>query len=366
MKKRVLIDLTSLDDNFSGIEHYALYITKELIKNPDFDFELIFKNKVSHFEPDELKHLKTTILAGDRYEVLLKKIPNYIDKAKPDYTLFMAFPPSFLWKPKKGTKVISVIHDLVAFDVPKTMSFKSCVYYRKSIKHQVRISTHLVANSKFTASRVIDKFHVSPDKITIAYCASSMPSIEKSKEEIQKKYFLPNHYLLGLSTLEPRKNFGTLISWMTKVWMDDSTIPDLALVGRKGWKIGKILEGVPETLKSKIHFTGFVDEEDIFSVYKYADTFIFPSIYEGFGIPILEAAQTGQLPLCSKIPTSVEIMGKDYPFFFELDDFDGFVKNLFAILKNDSDKEKLAGEVQKEAQKFNWRDSSKKVLMLLE
>ncbi len=362
MKKTVLIDLTSLDDNFSGIEHYALYITKELIKSPDFDFELLFKNSVSRFEPAELENVKTTVLTGNRYEILLKKIPDYIDKAKPDYAIFLAFPPSLLWKPNEGTKVISTIHDLVAFDAPKTMTLKSRVYFRRSILHAIKISGRIITISDFSRSRIVDRLKFDSNRMIMSYCSSSMPIVEKNEEEMRAKYSLPEHYLLGLSTLEPRKNFRTLIGWLSRIWNEDPGVPDLVLVGRKGWKVEKLLEGVPEKLKGKIHFTGFVDDEDIYSIYKCADTFIFPSIYEGFGIPILEAVQAGKLPLCSDIPTSREILGEEYPFLFRLDSFDDFKEKLYQNLDcHDSPDSVLKNDVSK----YDWMASASAIIEAL-
>lgn len=357
--KKVLIDLTSLDDNFTGMEHYALYITKELVKNKDYEYELVFKNKISYFENDELKNIKTTILYGKRYSVLLHKLPKYINKVSPDYAIFLAFPPSFLWKPHKKIKVFSTIHDLVCYDVPKTMKWKSKIYFRRSIKHAIKISNKIIANSNFTCSRIIDKFKYNSNDIVKAYCASSMPVVKKDYTEIKNKYNLPSKYILGLSTVEPRKNFEQLIEWMCKIWKENPLIPDLVLVGRNGWKQEKILKNVPSDLINRIHFTGFADEEDIYSLYNFSETFVFPSIYEGFGIPLLEAIKANKLPICSKIPVFEEILGKDYPYMFNLNSYADFKSKLLKYFSNDNvkfllfEKEKIS--------LYEWDIAAKKI-----
>lgn len=330
----IAIDLTSLDDNFSGIEHYALYITKELIKFDDFSFDLIFKNKVSRIEDEFLrqKNVKIQIVSGNRWKVLLLSLPKLIDELKPDYALFLAFPPSLFWKPNKKTKIISTIHDLVAFDVPQTMSFRSRLFFRISTKHDLKISEKIITISEFSKKRIMDFLHVKEERIITAYCSSAMPINHVDFTIIQSKYCIPAKYFLALSTLEPRKNFKKLIEWMNRIWKIHPDYPDLVLAGRKGWKVDDILKDLSSDFINKIHFTGYVDENDISSIYENAECFIFPSIYEGFGIPILEAIQSNCVPLCSDIPTSKEILGEKYPFLFKLSDFHGFSNQIRSIM----------------------------------
>lgn len=362
----VLIDLTSLDDNFTGIEHYAFYITKELIKNEGIDFHLVFKNKISHFSKEELdaKNVTYHIIEGGRFSILLKKLPKYIDQYKPDYALFLAFPPSLLWKPKGSTKVISMIHDMVCSDMPKTMKFKSRLFFKYSIKHSLKISNSIITNSNFSKSRILHHYpKFNQDKIHIAYCGCAMSLLERNREEIESKYSLPKKYLLALSTLEPRKNFDTLIKYLDSAYSSIDSLPDLVVVGRKGWLVDKILEGVKNS--NRIHFTGFVDDEDIYDIYKNAECFIFPSKYEGFGIPLLESLKANVLPLCSSIDVFKEILGEDYPFYFDYKDEAGFIKALefylnYPIVQKNDILDKTIARVSK----FNWKDSSSVIKQL--
>lgn len=361
--KTIAIDLTSLDDNFSGIEHYALFITKELIKSADFFFILFFKNKVSYFSEEELgrSNVKTKVIQGDRIEVLLFTLPKLIDELKPDYALFLSFPPSLLWKPKNGTKVISTIHDLVAFDVPRTMTWKSRLYFRKSIKHSLKISEKVVTISQFSANRIVNRFHYDSNNIILAYCSSAMLNVIKPCSDIQKKYNLPDNYVLTLSTVEPRKNISFLLKCMDYLWNHEEGIPKLVIAGRKGWKTDKLLEGLSQKAKDNIVFTGFVDDDDIASIYYYSNFFIFPSIYEGFGIPVLESLQVGKLSLCSNIPTNKEILGDDYPYLFDPKIKESFLKSFYKILNHRFDKQNFFDILNK----FNWHDSGLRILSQL-
>ncbi len=360
-KKVVLIDLTSLDDNFSGIEHYALLITRELIKNKQYHFHLLFKNKVSYISEDELKqdNVSYKIIEGSRMKTLLFGIAKYVNKFKPDYALFLAFPPSLLWRPKKNTKVITMIHDMVAFDVPETMKFASRVYFKRSIKHALKISYEIITNSYFSKNRILfynKKFN--PDKIHVTYCSSGMTINKVPFEEIKAHYNLPDKYLLALSTVEPRKNFDRLIAWLDNIWDKNPDIYDLVIVGRKGWKVDKILENVRNI--NRIHFTGFVDEKDISSIYENSSCFIFPSIYEGFGVPILESIESNKLPLCSSIDVFKELLGDDYPFYFDYKSEEEFTSKLNEYLSYPAnDAKTLLEKVTKRGEPFKWDKAAK-------
>lgn len=362
----VLIDLTSLDDNFTGIEHYAFYITKELIKNEGIDFHLVFKNKISHFSKEELnaKNVTYHIIEGGRFSILLKKLPKYIDQYKPDYALFLAFQPSLLWKPKGKTKVISTIHDMVCYDMPKTMTLKSRLFFKFSIKHSLKISNSIITISEFSKQRILHYYpKYNKDNIFIAYCGCAMSNTEKDISKLEANYTLPKKYLLALSTLEPRKNFDSLIRYLDSAYFSINSLPDLVVVGRKGWKVDKILQGIKHS--GKIHFTGFVEDEDIYTIYRNADLFIFPSKYEGFGIPLLESLKANVLPLCSSIDVFKEILGGDYPFYFDYKDESSFKRILETYLNYSSNqKHDILDRTIARVSKFNWKDSSNVIKQL--
>lgn len=362
--KTIAIDLTSLDDNFSGIEHYALFITKELIKDFQYQFFLIFKNKPSYFASKELEQKNVTvhILSGKRLNIMLFDLPKLIDCLNPDIALFLAFQPSFLWKPKGKTKVFTTIHDLVAFDVPQTMKFRSCVYFRKTIKHSLKISERIITISQFSKNRIVDKFHCDANKIILAYCSSAMDTSIKSKDYIQKKYNLPEKYILTLSTVEPRKNIHFLLSCLDELWNQDEAIPNLVIAGRKGWKTDKLFKNISERGKENIRFTGFIDDEDVASIYYYSLFFIFPSLYEGFGIPVLESLKVGRLPLCSNIPTNKELLGEDYPYLFDAQNKNSFYASFRDMLANINHEKINVANIQKQLEKFDWSISSASIL----
>ncbi|GEM_PF-1178473 len=364
---KVAIDLTSLDDNFSGIERYTLCITKELIKDTSVDFLLIFKNKVKYFEQGELAvpNVKTAILKGNRIKILLFSLPKFINAICPDIALFFAFPPSFLTPLKKNIKVYVTIHDMVAFDVPKTMKFKSRLFFKFGYKYAAKRATKIFTVSNFSKARICHFLRRNANDVFVTYNGCDI-ELNTQSVDLSIVASLPNRYILCLSTIEPRKNFRWLIEQLDSIWQKDNGIPDLVIVGRKGWKTEKLLNKIgPETLK-RLHFLGFVDDKSLPYVYSHSYCFIFSSIYEGFGIPIIEASLLDCLPLCSDIPTSIEILGDDYPYIFKLNDKDDFYAKLKATLSLDNGrKRKTLQRLKNNFEVFNWKSSAKQVLNVI-
>lgn len=321
---RIAVDLTSLDDNFSGIERHAAELTKALIdvdgKN---EYVLVFKeNTHTFFEGAEDKHSNVRCMVlprGSKGKLYFSQftLAGELKKLHADLALFLAFPAPLLYT----WRSISTIHDLCWHDVPETMLPKSRLYWKVLEKVNARRNEKILAISQFSKERIIDVLKVPADKVVVTYCGIDDRLFNRENAavvpfaKLKSKYNLPDRYVLTLSTIEPRKNIGLLIDAWAKACGEDGYEPDLVLAGRKGWKQEALLERVPEGLKDRVHFTGFVDDTDLPALYANSELFVFPSIYEGFGLPPVEAAYSGARVLCSDIPCLKEICGDGVAYF---------------------------------------------------
>lgn len=350
----ILIDLTSLDDNFSGIEKYALNISKEIIKNNSYNFLLLFKNKIPSFDIEFKKdNIKSIIIKGNRYSILLFGRNKIIKKYKPDYVFFPAFPPSFLFSQKKVRKII-VIHDLVCFDVPLTMKFFSRIYFKISISRAIKSSFIILTDSLFSRDRIKERFKRINTPIYIIPCGCEYSSSDYS---IKPKTILPSKYVLSLSTIEPRKNIPFILKNMNQLWKEGKTDLDFVMVGRNGWGKENLLDYISPEFMEKIHFTGFVEESELPNIYRNSSLFVFSSIYEGFGMPVLECIRYGTIPLCSNIPTNIEILGEDYPYIYrnECD----FKNMLISISEMDiNQKNEVSRLLNEKTKEKTWKNSA--------
>ena len=373
---RIAIDLTSLADNFSGIERYAMNITKELIEmdeKEEHTYILLFKRAVHpEFQKyQDRKNIVFKIYKGQNKLLFAQIIlPFCLYSIRADVFLFLAFQsPLLFWH--RG--IYNMVHDLTCWDCPETMKKHMEWYFKLSIRNALFISKGIIVNSRFTRKRIVDKFHYSKKKITIAYCGISevfMKYIEcqprKEDEDIVRKeemlrnraldvrhkYHLPEQYLLCLATLEPRKNLPFLVEAYVELLEEGSVNVPLVLAGRKGWKMDEFLERIETEYRRKIIVTGFIEDKDLPYVYHMADCFIFPSIYEGFGMPPLEAMTVGTMTISSDAASLPEVLGKAASYF-HLGDKEELKEKIRQGIRQECD-DVTVEEIRKRVEMFQW------------
>ena len=241
---KIAIDLTSLADNFSGIERYALNIALELLKQDEKNqYDLIFKNQIfpsfdCYREAAYADRIFFHVLRGGNKLIFNQwTLPVYMRKMKADWYLFLAFPiPVMLHK----KNMITTIHDLACWDCPGTMKKHMEWYFKLSHITQARKARYILTISEFSKERIQKVLRVPDKKIRIIYCGLSENFLHPQKldlEVIREKYHLPEDYLLCMSTLEPRKNMQLLLKAYESLYREGKIRRPLVLAGRKGWKI---------------------------------------------------------------------------------------------------------------------------------
>lgn len=360
---KICIDLTSLDDNFSGIERFACSLALELVKKQDTNYVLVFKNKVHVFFEDVIKknNVDYEIVKGHNKLFFNQiKLPIALKRIKADYYLFMAFPVPIFFSKKKA---IATVHDMCCWDCPRTMKFFSSIYFKVSQRIAMKKALRIITISKFTKNRIIEKFQINPERIWLVYCGVDLDkfALKNKGDNIFEKYHLPNSYFLSLSTIEPRKNLGLLINAYQLLNETYDDIPHLVLAGRKGWKVEDLLLGLDSKTKEKICFTGFVEDSDLPWIYNSSIGFIFPSLYEGFGIPPLEALACNSVVLSSDATAMPEVLS-DSVMYFEsgnIDDLKEKMRLLYNLSADEKAKYLEKGKVI--VSKFDWSNEAEKL-----
>lgn len=364
---KIAIDLTSLADNFSGIERFALSVTKELIKDKQKEYILIFKEGIHPDFQNTEKHVKCVVIK--RCSKLLFQqvlLPLRLLSIKADYYLFLAFPAPFFFFSKHA---ISAIHDMGCWDCPESNKKHMVLYFKLLYFKAACNNKRIVTVSNFSKDRIIDILKVKPDNILVAYNGVSSRAFKGAQdcewhEKVRKKYNLPAKYLLCLSTLEPRKNLNLLIRAFNNL-VNQGFESDLVLAGRKGWMVNDLLENVSASVASRIHFTGFVDEEDLPAVYEMAQCFVFPSKYEGFGIPPLEAMAMGTLVISSNAASMPEVLG-DAAFYFQSENQRQLEETIICVLKETDEVQKIKKMQGKETvKKYTWNQAASAIDSIL-
>lgn len=362
---KILVDLTSLADNFSGIERYAACLTKEMLKNKKNKYILLFKNEIHFMFVKNIndKNVEMVIIPGCKKLFFNQvRLPLEIYKYKADLYIFMAFPvPILLFK----KNMVSTIHDICCWDCPETMNGLSNYYFRVSHRIAMLKCKKIVTISMFSENRIVKKLKYPRDKIWLVYCGVDGIFLNYKEDGnvtqyVKKKYNLADKYLLSLSTLEPRKNLGLLVEAYRKLVLEGKIDIPLVLAGRKGWKMDEFLSNVEDTVKEKIVFTGFIDNDDLPVVYGNSCLFIFPSMYEGFGMPPLEALACGTPVLSSDAASLPEVLGDAVTYFKNMDMNDLMIK-LERYKNYQTNKDLFKSQVNK----FSWESEADKFLHLI-
>lgn len=355
---KILIDLTSLADNFSGIERYAASISLGMLEDQRNSYILVFKGSVHPLFSRYISQHNVRILVLKPCHRLLFnqfRLPWAVQRISADCYLFLAFPVPVLLAKRN---MFSAIHDICCWDCPETMKQLSALYFRISNRVALVKCRRIITVSKFSEDRIVERLHVDRKKLWRIYDGvdHKFSTHRNTNLGVLEKYGLPDKYLLSLSTLEPRKNLALLIRAYGRLVTEEQWEIPLVLAGRKGWKMDDLLSGVPECVRKQIHFTGFVDDEDLPDVYANSKLFVFPSLYEGFGIPPLEAMACGTPVLSSDAASLPEILG-DAAVYFENNN----EQSLYEALKQAVLAEKMFDQIQKgklQAARFDWKQQA--------
>lgn len=382
---KILIDLTSLYDHLTGIERFASNLSACLIRaHTEHSYELLFKNEVhkDFREICELPNVHSRVIRC-RSRVLFNQfmLPLKLYQTRSDLYFFPAFCAPWLFFSRR---IVDTIHDMSDFECFEGKAFLKVIYSRLGIIHAKHCSRHIITVSEFSRGRIAELLGIDKSRISVIsngiskeFARGELRHDDRNKQgvcdrKIMDKYHLPEKYILSVSTLEPRKNIRLLIKAYLRI-KDEFPDIDLVLCGRSGWNLREVLgenvsdmsEGHDILLQNRVHITGFVDDEDLPELYAGAEWFVFPSKYEGFGIPPLEAMGTGCPVISSDAASLPEVLG-DAAVYFENNSVDSLTEKLrHAIEMPKGEKEELIRKGLRQAEKYSWEDSARKLENLL-
>ncbi len=210
--------------------------------------------------------------------------------------------------------VVVTLHDLIPIKHPETEKFAAQLYWRLQIPIAARRSNFIITDSEHARKEIMTDFRVPAERIK-AVMLGFNPDMngepdQSTSRKVSAKYNLPDDYILYVGTIQPRKNLETLIEAFNRLKQDRDIPHKLVIVGRKGWLYEQLFKRIHELgLDEEILFTGFVPDEELPSIYGRASVFVYLSLFEGFGLPPLEAMACG-IPVITSNTTSLpEVVG---------------------------------------------------------
>ena len=211
-------------------------------------------------------------------------------------------------------KTVATIHDVTPLVSKDFFTTQARISYKLHTSHTIKRADRIITISECTKKDIISFFHADPDKISVVYAAHDpkqyYPRVDLAQRmEIMQRYHINTNYILYVGTLEPRKNIARLIEAfsLVKKW---GLGHKLVIAGQKGWLYEMIVGSVQRFgLQNEVIFTGYVNEADVPVLMSNADVFVFPSLYEGFGLPPLEAMACGTPVITSNVASLPEVVG---------------------------------------------------------
>lgn len=280
--------------------------------------------------------------------------------SKVDLTIF----PNFAtWPTAKSKLTATVIHDLTYLYFPELVEKKNLAHLRRVIPRSIKRADFIITVSHAVKSELEQEFNLPPDRCVVTPIPPDehfFQSVsEKSIEAIKTKYDIPfKKYIYFIGNKEPRKNLVGLIAAYRALPEHIKQEVGLVLAGGNGWKTettDKALQSARAAKENVIHI-GFIDQEDSPALYQGASLFVMPSLYEGFGMPILEAMAGGCPVLANNIPVLRET-GGDAAMYADATDPVVFSKAIHTALKNPHKK-----DLQAQARRWSWSDNVRVII----
>jgi glycosyltransferase involved in cell wall biosynthesis len=256
-------------------------------------------------------HFEKRYVAGNRYRRLGYHLAGCLRRDQPDLIHVQYNAPLFCPVP-----VVVTVHDISFIEHPEYFPAGRAWQLQLSTRNTLRRAARILTISEFSRQRIASAFGIDPDEIVVTPLAAQdhFRPLDRAAAAhlVREKYGLAHPYILTVGDLQPRKNQVSLVRAFRELIRETPELPHrLVLAGKDTWFAPRVREEVRRSgLGERVVFTGFVAEEDLASLYNAADLFVFPSFYEGFGLPAIEAMACGRAVVCSDSGSLPEVVDR--------------------------------------------------------
>ena len=181
--------------------------------------------------------------------------------------------------------------------------------------------------------------------------------------ETRRRLKIEDEFILFVGTIEPRKNLLTLVRAFEEIIRSTHFRPQLVIAGKKGWLTEELFSNIRKHgLEDRLRFTGYLPDEELRALYSACRAFVYPSIYEGFGLPPLEAMACGAPVITSRIPTLIETVGMEAARLVPPTDVHALARNIVELLSDENERQRLSSAGQRRASQFSWEKTARETL----
>jgi glycosyltransferase involved in cell wall biosynthesis len=361
----------------SGVGHYTDRLVKALAVNYPNELTLVghYFNFLDRKRPvlpryNNVSYRVSRFLPGKALSILRRiglQIPfDLLIRSRGDIALF----PNFVSLPTiQRIKKIVVVHDLIFEDSPEYLQPANRKFLKRFVPSSVKNADLVVAVSENTKKEIIEHYKISPSKIIVVTPAvdhsefKSMPG--QAVQDVTAKFGIKKPYILTVGTLEPRKNLIGVLNAFELLPESIKEKHSLVLVGGKGWLDSEIQHKYEQLNKKySVVKTGYVEDDDLPALYSGAKVFVYPSFYEGFGIPPLEAMACGAPVITSDNSSLPEVVGSA-AIMVKATETRSLADKIEEVLTNKDLADNLSKQGLKQSYKFSWEDSARKLIEAL-
>lgn len=361
----------ALVENKVGISEYVYQLLLEFNKyaSDKLKFDIYLKNQPAADFPQPSVNWQYKVFGPKKMWTQFALPAKLFLGSKPDVFFSPGhYAPRFSPVPS----VISIM-DLAFLNFPEYFTKKDLTQLKSWTSYSIKKAKAILTISESTKDDIIKLYGIPAEKIHVIY-----PGIKQTvtltphifpMQELQTKYGLSKNYILFVGTLQPRKNIARLIEAFSLLLMKpeqkDSDL-QLVIVGKKGWQYEEIL-AAPEKygVKDRVKFLNFVPDEELTMLYQNAVCFAWPSLYEGFGLPILEAMKMN-CPVITSNVSSLPEAGGDAAVYVDPKDVNDIAKKLEQVVSDEKLRRDMVEKGKKQVQKFSWEKSAREALTVLE
>ena len=370
---KIGINFQTVDMHISGVEYYSLGLLNGLLRIDTRNDYIVYTNQPGlvkdYIRPSKnlmivkVKHLKTRIA---RIFWEHTQLPRLAVRQELDVLHCLSY---ICPLHKTSVPYVVTIHDTIAIDHPEWCKNTNLLYFNLFMKPTVKKASCVISVSKCTAADLKRNFDLPCSKVRIIH--SGIDSIFKAGKDssrcskVRTRYNLPERYILYVGNIEPKKNIWTLLCVQKK--LREKGLPHkLVIVGKRSWGTKAELNEISkEIMSNNVVWTRYVDRSDLPCVYQMADVFVFPSLYEGFGFPPLEAMACGTPVISTSSGALNETIG-DAALTVEPYDFWQITRAVISMIRDSSLRQRHIHMGLKQSSLFNWERTAEETLSVYE
>lgn len=354
--KRVGIDAHMLGDHSGGNETYYKNILENMVPTDDLEIYVFVKKCADVSKLNKKFKIVYFGEHGASYRNLIE-LPMLCVKYKLDLLHVQYFIPFI-----RPCKVVVTIHDICFEHYKDIFTKREYIRQKLLIPYAAKKSVKIITDSFFSKNDIASEYKLQDEKIIVTHCAAGkefreLPDENIDRERLRTEFGIEGDYILTVCNLQPRKNLGRLIKAFSLLKEEYNDSIQLVIVGKKAWMYESIFEAVPKSIKNDIVFSGYVSSDELVQLYNAAKCFVYPSFFEGFGLPVLEAMACGTPVIVSNKTSLPEVVGNNGKYFDPLSEVD--IKNSLIECLTEAECKAIEKENKsKWVASFNWRNSA--------